>query len=183
MIVRPDDGAEAAPAPPQPARLRLAQIEEAMADALPAKIGQQHRLAAIEDVAQLETRRREGGGEFPRMVFHRCTGDRADQPVAVTRTCDDGVSAVDIGAQIAPLVIHVAIINIGLVAEDGDAQPGKVRQRGLQLILGQRGDGQRHGGRSLPLAAGNMPAKRAGKRPALRHRSCAANGSRDTPRA
>ncbi|EEF93644.1 hypothetical protein CATMIT_01724, partial [Catenibacterium mitsuokai DSM 15897] len=78
------DRAERGPAEiAERARMRLAQVEEAVADTAAAVLGQQHRFAAVEYVLDADQMAVEGGADLGRLVGQRQPGGRADDALAV----------------------------------------------------------------------------------------------------
>lgn len=114
----------------------LAPVEEGVAQAVAAIGRQQDRLGAIEDVAQRLGPVGEGGGKILGVVLHRRAGGGADHARAVPGRDHDGAGA-GIGAQIVALIGRIAVIQIGPVAEDRDAQAREVVQRGGHRVSGQ----------------------------------------------
>jgi hypothetical protein len=64
----------------------------------------------------------------------------ADQIVAVERAADKGARRGGISLEIAALVIHVAVIEIGKGAKDRDAQPRQIVEARGDLLARQRTD-------------------------------------------
>ena len=127
MVRRADNGAEGGG--DVACRLGLAPLEEGNADALAAIGFFQHGFAKIEDAGDVDS----GVEErlFHGLGFRRQgqAGGGADNPPLVIARYNDGrTRRIGIDAQIVLLVGNVAIVKIGEVAEDLDAQPGEIGQ-------------------------------------------------------
>ena len=118
----------------------LAQVEKPVADALAAICGQQHGFGAVEHRGQGDAGAFEGRPEGVGMLGQRRAGGRAHQPRAVKRADQHRARRTAIAVEIAPLVVQIAVIKIGPVAEHREAQRGHLVQRGLQTRTGQHPD-------------------------------------------
>ena len=115
-----------------------------MADPLTAIVGQQHGFGAIEDLVQIKARPFEGGAEFIAVIFHRRSGRGADQSVTVEGADDHRLGTVAIGGKIAPLIVQIAVVQVGPVAKDRDPQRRHVPQHRIQRGAGQAAHRDRH---------------------------------------
>ena len=111
--------------------------KKADADPVAAILRQQHQLAEIEHPGHVEAVRRESVGQGRRLVGERQPGRGTDHHLAVEGADDDAVLGLSISLEIALLVVERAVVEIGKRAEDGDAQPGQVRQQCLQALAGE----------------------------------------------
>jgi len=129
---------------PERARLRLARVEEAVPYAPAAPGRQQHGLGAVEHPLERQPGCREGRAEIARVVFHRRSGRGADQPVAGVGPDQDRARPVAIAAQVGPLVVRIAVVEIGPVAEHRDPERGQIVERLFQRGPRQAAQRDRH---------------------------------------
>lgn len=112
----------------------LAQIEKAVAGVLPPVFGQKHAFGAVIYVFQRKAAAVEGGGEVVGVIGERGSRGGPDKFRVMICAGDAGAGAGDIGLQVPLLVGEIAVVEIRPVAEDGDPEPGDVRQgRGERL--------------------------------------------------
>jgi hypothetical protein len=140
VVVGPDDAAESDMSTAQIGRLALADVEKPMSQPAAAKVRQQHGFGAIENVGQRQARPGKGLGEVVGMVGHRRAGRRPHQPVAIEGAGDHRAGAAQIGLQIPPLVVQIAVVEIGPVPEHRDPERGHLIQPRRHLVRRQRPD-------------------------------------------
>ena len=108
----------------QAPRVRLAFIEEAMAETAAAVVGQQHRLAAVEDPIRGHGQRREWLADGRHLVDERNAGRGADHARAIEREHEHAARRARIGGQVFAFVGGITGVEVGPVPEHGDAQRG-----------------------------------------------------------
>ena len=124
IVGRTIDRGEGGPAEaPEPARVRLALVEEAMTEAEAAVRFQQHRLAAVEDLLDREAARDERTLERLVFVGQRDAGGCTNHAPTVESEHEQAVRRTGVGRQVLRLIGRVAVIQIGIVAKHRDAQP------------------------------------------------------------
>ncbi len=115
----------------------LAQVKEAVADALTSIAGQKHAFGAVEYMIERHAaachRRAEIGG----VILHRGAGGGPHKARAVERAHEDRVGAVAVDPEIAFLVVELAVIEIRKGVEHFDAQPRHIGQGGDKRRAGQ----------------------------------------------
>ncbi len=122
-------------------RLRLAMVEEGVANAVAPVFRQQDAFAEVEQPRHVQPARLERGAKLRLLVQHRRCRGRADHAIPVERRDQHRIGRGGIFAQVFRLVGRVAIIEIGVCREDADAQVGQIAQHGSDLLPGQRADG------------------------------------------
>ena len=120
--------------------MRLALVEKTMAEPDPAIRRQQYRLAEIEDLADRHAALAERLLEGLAILRQRNAGRCADHFVAVESQHEDAVRGFGIGLQVFSLEVLVAVVQVGEVAEHGDAQARDVRQVRDHLFATEHGD-------------------------------------------
>lgn len=140
MVGWPYHGGKDASLKAEAARRLLALLEKAHPDA-PAPIRRQkHRLAKIEKLLDLQPALGEGPRKRVEMLRQWCRRRRADQFLAIEGADDDRLVGGEIGRKVTSLVVGVAVVEIGIVAKDGDAQPRQIVKAGLRLVLAKPAD-------------------------------------------
>jgi len=128
------------------ARRRLALVEEAMTQAEPAKLGQQHGLAEIEAARDIDAGCHQRRDQAVGLAGQRRCGGDADRFLADPRPHQSRLVARQKCAQIRLLMRGIALVKIGPLTEDADAQR---RQRLKSLrIAGHAVDDDRRLGHS-----------------------------------
>ena len=114
----------------------FAVFEEGEADAATATGGIEHRFAEVERVVDASER----APDLLGFVCERQRRGRADHAFAVEADRDHRVRRVDVGLQVETLVVRVAFVQVGPVAEHLDAQAGDVVEVAAQGFAGLRDD-------------------------------------------
>ena len=120
--------------------MRLALVEKTMAEPDPAIRRQQYRLAEIEHLIDRQAALAKRLLEGLAILRQRNAGGSADHFVAVEGEHEDAVRGFGIGLQVFALEVLVAVVQVGEVAEHGDAQARDVRQVRDHLFATEHGD-------------------------------------------
>ncbi len=144
MRIGPHDPAEGGIPAAELARVGFARIEEGMADPAAPVVGQENGFGAVEDVREVEAGSFESGAELRAMILHRGSGRGADKACAIEGADDDRLRAVAVGGDVAALVLGVAVIEIGPVAEDLDPEARDIVEHRIERRAGQAADIDRH---------------------------------------
>src|SRR5512144_3233189 len=104
----------------------LARLEQMLVDAAAAVGAAQHRLAAIEDLANVVAVFEKWTLELRRLVGHRQTGRRADQLRAVVDEHGQAAWRLHVRLQVFSLVVLIALVQIRELAEHLDAQAREI---------------------------------------------------------
>src|SRR5690606_3385872 len=131
--------------PPAVARMLLAPVEERMPDAPAAVLAAEDRLAEIEDAVRVVAVILEQRDKRLDVAAQRC-GGRGPYDLVV-RACrdDDRAFMPRKVREVALLVVHGAVVEIGPLAKNLDAQSREIRQCALQCLSGQGLDDEAHG--------------------------------------
>jgi hypothetical protein len=122
----------------------LAQVKEAVACSSAAVWGEKDGLGAVEDGLGDDVATCEGPGELVGVVLHRGAGGGTHEAVAVEGADDEGLGALQIRLEIAPLVGLVAIVKVRPVGKDLDAQAREVGEAAGELVAPEGANGERH---------------------------------------
>ena len=112
--------------------MRLALVEKAVTNALPAEFRVQNGFTEIKDTIDIEASAAERFAELALMMHQRRAGADTDNVIAISRDNDDGPLGRRKITQIFFLVTERAVVQIRPVEEFGNAQAG------------QGGQGRRH---------------------------------------
>src|SRR5690606_30761526 len=131
--------------PPAVARVLLPTIEESMPDAPAAVRAAQNRLGEIEDAVRGRAVIREQRDNRLDVAARRCGGRGPYDPVVRACRDDDRAFMPRKVREVALLVFHGAVVEIGPLAKNLNAQSREIRQCALQRLAGQGLDDEAHG--------------------------------------
>ena len=117
------DGAEGGEADAgEGAGVGFAMGEECFADALAAILGEEDGLAEVADGVDVVFGFEEGVLELGAFVAEGEAGGGADDEVIIESEDDEAVGRTQVSAEVVALVVEGAVVEVGVVAEDGDAE-------------------------------------------------------------
>jgi hypothetical protein len=121
--------------------------EEGFADALAAILGKENRFSEVADSVDVVTGFDEGFLELRAFIAEWQAGGGTDDAVAVKGEHDEAAGAVQVSAEVVPLIIEGAVVEVGEVAKNGDAELAEgIEVRGeVRAVEGFEAEG--HGGK------------------------------------
>jgi len=168
MVQRAIHGAEGRVRGPDGARMGFTMREEFLADALAAVGREEDALAEVAEAAQIiTTGLDEGGLEFGAFGGHGQAGGGTDDLITVQGEDDETLLTARVGLEVVALVVEAAVIEIRILAEDGDAERAECvevwRERAAVKVFQLEAQGFAEGLGASGLRTSSLTAGLAGR--------------------
>ena len=122
MIRRTLHGTKSRDLSPDSPRVALAMGKESLTQPEPAILRQQNGLAEVADRLQIIATCLEGRLELRSLLTHRHAGRCAHYAIFIQGQHDKAPRAAQVALQVVTLVIEAAVVEVGILSKDGDAQ-------------------------------------------------------------